>query len=86
MLNFSTTMTIKHEQLLSMVNQLMEERAILYRENEYLKAKLNESILIETIHDMKKERSILLNLLSSLTLTNGQHNSSTQVKHHMKER
>ncbi|CAF4591969.1 unnamed protein product, partial [Rotaria sp. Silwood2] len=44
-----TTINNEHEQLVSMVNQLMNEREILYRENEYLKAKLNESILIETI-------------------------------------
>jgi hypothetical protein len=51
-----------------MVNQLMDERERLSRENEYLKAKLNESVLIETIHEMKKERDLLFKLLSNLTI------------------
>ena len=37
----------------------------LSRENEYLKAKLNESILMETIKDMRKERDVLFKLLSN---------------------
>lgn len=57
----------EHEQLISMLNQLLDEREILTRENEYLKSKLNESILIETIKDLKKERDLLLKLLSNLT-------------------
>ncbi|UJR14147.1 hypothetical protein I4U23_001141 [Adineta vaga] len=57
----------EYEQLITLLNQLMSERDILFRENEYLKAKLNESILIETVHEMKKERDYLLKLLSNLT-------------------
>ncbi|CAF2555646.1 unnamed protein product [Rotaria sp. Silwood2] len=80
-----TTIDNEHEQLVSMVNQLMDEREILYRENEYLKAKLNESILVETIQEMKKERYFLLKLLSNLTINNNQDEQLRYVKHHMKE-
>ncbi|CAF1115070.1 unnamed protein product [Rotaria sordida] len=80
-----TAIDNQHEQLVSMVNQLMDEREILYRENEYLKAKLNESILIETIQEMKKERIFLLKLLSNLTINNNQDDQSRYVKHHIKE-
>jgi regulator of replication initiation timing len=58
----------EHEQLVSMLNQLLDEREILSRENEYLKAKLNESVLMETIKEMKKERDLLFKLLSNLTI------------------
>lgn len=57
----------EHEQLVSLLNQLMDERDLLARENEYLKAKLNESILVETVNEMKKERDLLLKLLTNLT-------------------
>ncbi|CAF3553758.1 unnamed protein product [Rotaria sp. Silwood1] len=82
-----TTIDNEHEQLVSMVNHLMDERDILYRENEYLKAKLNESILLETIQEMKKERFFLLKLLSNLTINhnNNQDERLRCVKHRMKE-
>ncbi|CAF2803029.1 unnamed protein product [Rotaria sp. Silwood2] len=80
-----TTINNEHEQLVSMVNQLMNEREILYRENEYLKAKLNESILIETIQEMKKERYFLLKLLSNLTINNNQDEQSQYMKKNMTE-
>lgn len=57
----------EHEQLVSMLNQLLDERETLSRENEYLKAKLNESVLMETIKEMKNERDLLFKLLSNLT-------------------
>ncbi|CAF1181298.1 unnamed protein product [Adineta ricciae] len=57
----------EHEQLVSLLNQLMDERDLLARENEYLKAKINDSILVETVNEMKKERDLLLKLLTNLT-------------------
>ncbi len=62
----------EHDQLVSMLNQLLDEREMLTRENEYLKAKLNESMLVETIAELKKERDILLKLLSNLTINKSQ--------------
>ncbi|CAF1400804.1 unnamed protein product [Adineta steineri] len=59
-----------NEQLVSMIHDLMDERDVLWRENEYLKAKLNESVLIETINEMRKERDLLLKLLLNLTSNN----------------
>ncbi|CAF1617533.1 unnamed protein product [Adineta ricciae] len=56
-----------NDQLISMIHGLMDERDALWRENEYLKAKLNESILMETINEMRKERDLLLKLLLNLT-------------------
>jgi hypothetical protein len=58
----------EHDQLVYMLKQLVNEREILSRENEYLKAKLNESILMETIKELKKERNLLFKLLSNLTM------------------
>ncbi|CAF1683140.1 unnamed protein product [Rotaria magnacalcarata] len=75
----------EHERLVTMVNQLMDEREILHRENEYLKAKLNQSILMETIHEMKRERSLLLKLLSNLTININQDEQLQGVKPRMKE-
>ncbi|CAF3191189.1 unnamed protein product [Rotaria socialis] len=57
-----------NEQLVSMIHRLADERDVLWRENEYLKAKLNESILIETINEMRKERDLLLKLLLNLSV------------------
>lgn len=62
----------EHEQFVSMFQQLVNEREGLARENEYLKAKMNESVLMETIREMKKERDFLLKLLSNLTKNNQQ--------------
>lgn len=59
-----------NEQLITMIHGLMDERDVLWRENEYLKAKLNESVLIETINEMRKERDALLKLLLNLTAHN----------------
>ncbi len=56
-----------HEQLMSIIHRLMDERDVLWRENEYLKAKLNESILIETINEIRRERDLLLKLLLNLS-------------------
>jgi len=73
----------EHDQLVSMLNQLLDEREMLTRENEYLKAKLNESILMETIKEMKKERDLLFKLLSNLainTTTNNNNNKDEQLK------
>lgn len=58
----------EHEQFLTLFQQLVEEREMLARENEYLKAKMNQSVLMETIKEMKKERDLLLKLLSNLTI------------------
>jgi hypothetical protein len=66
----TTKVDNEHEQLVSMLNQLLDEREILSRENEYLKAKLNQSALMETIKEMKKERDLLFKLLSNLTINN----------------
>lgn len=63
-----TKVESEHDQLISMLKQLVDEREILSRENEYLKAKLNESILMETIKELKKERDLLFKLLSNLTI------------------
>lgn len=56
-----------HEQLISIIHRLVDERDHLWRENEYLKSKLNESMLIETINDMKRERELLFKLLLNLS-------------------
>lgn len=66
----------EHEHLVSMINQLLNEREVLHRENQYLKAKLNDSILMETINEMKKERNVLLTILSNLTISNNQEETS----------
>lgn len=58
----------EHHQLVSMVNQLVDQREKLTRENDYLKAKLNQSMLLETIEEMKKERNLLFQLLTNLTM------------------
>ena len=63
-----------NDQHISMVHGLMDERDVLWRENEYLKAKLNESVLMETINEMRKERDLLLKLL--LNLTSNRHDKS----------
>jgi hypothetical protein len=76
----------EHDQLVSMLNHLLDEREILSRENEYLKAKLNQSILLETIKEMKKERDILFKLLSNLTINNNKDKQSKFIKHHNKEK
>lgn len=62
-----TKLDNEHEQFLSMFQQLVDEREMLARENEYLKAKMNQSVLMETIKEMKRERDVLLKLLSNLT-------------------
>ena len=63
-----TKVESEHDQLISMLKQLVDEREMLSRENEYLKAKLNESMLMETIKELKRERDLLLKLLSNLTI------------------
>jgi hypothetical protein len=68
----TTKVESERDQLVSMLKQLVDEREILSRENEYLKAKLNESMLLETITELKKERDILLKLLSNLTINKSQ--------------
>jgi len=78
-----------HEQqeLITMIDRLMNERDILWRENEYLKAKLNESILIETINEIRKERDLLLKLLLNLSANNN-NNKDEQIQyqnHHTEE-
>ncbi len=64
-----TKLEKEHDQLVAMLDQLLVERKILKRENEYLKAKLNESILMESIRELKKEREWLFQLLSNLTIS-----------------
>jgi len=59
-----------HDQLITIINRLMDERDVLWRENEYLKAKLNESMLMETINEMRKEKDLLLKLLLNLSVNN----------------
>jgi hypothetical protein len=68
----------EHDQLVSMLNQLLDEREMLTRENEYLKAKLNESILMETIKEMKKERDLLFKLLSNLAINTNNNNNNNK--------
>lgn len=69
---------LDNNQLISMINRLMNERDLLWRENEYLKAKLNESILIETINEIKKERDLLLKLLLNLSTNNHHHHNKDE--------
>ncbi|CAF0771672.1 unnamed protein product [Rotaria sordida] len=70
-----------NEQLVSMINRLADERDVLWRENEYLKAKLNESILTETINEMRQERDLLLKLLLNLS-TNKNNNEQLQYQNY----
>ena len=51
-----------------------------------LKAKLNQSIMMETIHEMKRERSLLLKLLSNLTISINQDEQLQGVKPRIKEK
>ena len=67
-----------NEQLVAMIHRLIDERDVLWRENEYLKAKLNESILIETINEIRKERDLLLKLLLNLSTNNHQHHHTEE--------
>lgn len=76
----------EHEQLVSILNQLMDEREVLSRENEYLKAKLNESILVETINEMKRERDLLFKLLSNVTTKYHYDEQLRYIKQHLKEK
>jgi hypothetical protein len=77
----------EHEQLVSMLNQLLDEREVLSRENEYFKAKLNQSILMETIKEMKKERDLLFKLLTNLTTNNNNKDEQVRIiKQHIKEK
>ena len=76
----------EHEQLVSMVNQLLDERNKLSRENEYLKSKLNQSILLETIHDMKKERDLLFQLLTNLTVNQKKDETNRFVRYQVREK
>lgn len=70
------------EQLVSMIHRLVDERDGLWRENEYLKSKLNESILIETINDMRRERELLFKLLLNLSNQNRDEQPQPQPTHH----
>ncbi|CAF0937381.1 unnamed protein product [Adineta steineri] len=56
--------------MISVLNQLIDEREILSREN--------ESLLIETMNEMRKERRLLFKLSSNLTT---KHNYDEQVQH-----
>jgi hypothetical protein len=77
----------EHEQLVSMLNQLLDEREVLSRENEYFKAKLNQSILMETIKEMKKERDLLFKLLTNLTTNNNNKDEQVRIiKQQIKEK
>jgi hypothetical protein len=77
----------EYEQLVSMLNQLLDEREVLSRENEYFKAKLNRSILIETIKEMKKERDLLFKLLTNLTTNNNNKDEQVRIiKQQIKEK
>ena len=71
-----------NEQLVSMIHRLVDERDILWRENEYLKSKLNESLLIETINDMKRERELLFKLLLNLSSQQKDEFQPTPSTHH----
>lgn len=81
-----TNVDNEHEQLVLMLNQLMNEREILSRENEYLKAKLNDSVLMETIREMRNERDLLFKLLSNLTMNNNKDEQLRYLKHYIKEK
>jgi hypothetical protein len=76
---------IDNEQLVTMIHRLMNERDLLWRENEYLKAKLNESVLIETINEIRKERDLLLKLLLNLSSNNNTKDEQIQHKNHYTE-
>jgi regulator of replication initiation timing len=76
----------EHDHLVSMMNQLIDEREILSRENEYLKSKLNESVLVETINEMKKERDLLFKLLSNLTMNCSKDDHIRFIKRFVKEK
>jgi len=80
----TTKVDNEHEQLVSMLNQLLDEREILSRENKYLKAKLNESALMKTIKEMRKERDLLFKLLSNLTINKDE--QFKYLKHSNKEK
>jgi hypothetical protein len=70
-----------HDQLLAMIDRLINERDHLCRENDYLRAKLNESTQIETINEMKNERELLLKLFINLTAKDKQDHH----QHHQNE-
>ncbi|CAF1194760.1 unnamed protein product [Adineta steineri] len=73
-----TNINNEHEQMISVLNQLIDEREILSRENECL--------LIETMNEMRKERRLLFKSISNLTT---KHNYDEQVhytKQHLKEK
>jgi len=76
---------IDNEQLVTMIHRLINERDLLWRENEYLKAKLNESVLIETINEIRKERDLLLKLLLNLSSNNNTKDEQIQHKNHYTE-
>ncbi|CAF0804476.1 unnamed protein product [Didymodactylos carnosus] len=63
---------LNNDELISFIHRLMDEREQILKENEYLRAKLNESLLIETINEIKGERDILLKLLVNTTNNNEQ--------------
>ncbi|CAF1178898.1 unnamed protein product [Adineta steineri] len=80
-----TNINNEHEQMISVLNQLIDEREILSRENEYLRSRLNESLLIETMNEMRKERSLLFKLLSNLTTKHNYDEQVHYIKQHLKE-
>ena len=73
---------LDNEQLIAIIHRLVDERDVLCRENEYLKARLNQSILLETINEIRKERDLLLKLLLNLSTNN---NEQLQHQNHCRD-
>ncbi|CAF4377568.1 unnamed protein product [Adineta steineri] len=73
-----TNINNEHKQMISVLNQLIDEREILSRENEYLRSRETESLLIKTMNEMRKERNLLFKLLSNLIT---KHNYDEQEQH-----
>ncbi|CAF1161032.1 unnamed protein product [Adineta steineri] len=80
-----TNVNNEHEQMISVLNQLIDEREILSRENEYLRSRLNECLLIETMNEMRKNRSLLFKLISNLTTKHNYDEQEQYIKQHLKE-
>ncbi|CAF1211699.1 unnamed protein product [Didymodactylos carnosus] len=70
---------LNNDELINFIHRLMDEREQILKENEYLRAKLNESLLIETINEIKGERDILLKLLVNTTNNNKQQQQQQRI-------
>ncbi|CAF1161051.1 unnamed protein product [Adineta steineri] len=61
------------------------EREILSWENEYLRSRETECLLIETMNEMRKERSLSFKLISNLTTKHNYDEQVYYIKQHLKE-